>query len=188
MTIAILFVRPDTIYRTITGCEIYDESRDARTWPGGTQLVAHPPCRAWGRLRHFANPLPHEMDIARWAVTQVRIYGGVLEHPAGSLLWADQKMATTATPDIHRGWTLPIQQLSFGHKARKNTWLYICGCEPRNIPSMPLALDYPTHVIETRRRPGALPSVTKAERERTPPLLAAWLVDLATRCAPAPAK
>ena len=46
--VVVLFVRADSIYKTLPGVECYDEARDARTWPGGCPVVAHPPCRTWG--------------------------------------------------------------------------------------------------------------------------------------------
>lgn len=46
---------------------------------------------------------------------------------------------------------------------------------------MPLALGEATHVIQSRKRHDYRPHVTKAEREHTPPDLAAWLVELARR-------
>lgn len=51
--IAVLFARQDSIYKTLPGCDVWDIERDARKWPGGCPVVAHPPCRAWGRLRLY---------------------------------------------------------------------------------------------------------------------------------------
>ena len=79
MTVAVLFARADSVYKTLPGVDVWDEARDARQWPGSGPAVAHPPCRAWGRLRAFANPAPHEKDMARFAVAKVREFGGVLE-------------------------------------------------------------------------------------------------------------
>lgn len=90
--VAVLFARADSVYKSLPGCDVWDAERDARRWPGGAPLVAHPPCRAWGRLRTFARPAEGEEDLARWAVGQVRRWGGVLEHPATSRLWADQQL------------------------------------------------------------------------------------------------
>ena len=81
MQIAVLFARADSNYKQLPECDVWDAERDARNWPGGCQVVAHPPCRAWGRLRHFAKPRDDEKDLARFAVAQVRKWGGVLEHP-----------------------------------------------------------------------------------------------------------
>ncbi|MGE0350397.1 hypothetical protein [Hydrogenophaga sp.] len=67
--------------------------------------------------------------------------------------------------------------------------LYIVGCEPSGIPSYPFSIERASHVVGTsgRRQDGTRladrPEITKAEREHTPPQLAAWLVELAGRCA-----
>ena len=181
--VSVLFARGDSNYKKLPICDVWDEERDALNWPGGTPVVAHPPCRAWGRLQAFANPKPGEKDLARWAVRQVRTWGGVLEHPAGSALWADQNLPKPGQRDECGGWTLPIVQMWWGHRAEKKTWLYIVGCEPTAIPLMPMKLGEATHVIQSRKRQDYRPHVTKAEREHTPPDLACWLVELALRCA-----
>ncbi|MDR2451848.1 MAG: hypothetical protein LBE85_08815 [Candidatus Accumulibacter sp.] len=90
------------------------------------------------------------------------------------------------------GWTLPISQRWFGHRAEKATWLYIVGIKPNRIPRLPIVLGEATHICGASGRrhdghrlhrgdPGWRPEITKAERELTPPALAAWLVALA-RC------
>lgn len=176
--VAVLFARADSVYKTLPGCDVWDAERDARRWPGGAPLVAHPPCRAWGRLRTFARPAEGEEDLARWAVGQVRRWGGVLEHPATSRLWADQSLPPPGQVDGAGGWTLPILQHWWGHRAEKPTWLYVVGVSPRNLPPIPLALGHASHVIQTVKRDGR-PHVTKAEREHTPVKLAEWLCQVA---------
>ena len=187
--IAVLFARADSIYKTLTGCDVYDIERDARTWPGGCPVVAHPPCRAWGRLRHFAKPRHDERDLGLWAVDRVRKYGGVLEHPASSTLFNAMGIPKPGEKaDKWGGWTLPVSQNWWGHRAEKKTWLYIVGIVPAQMPVLPLVLGEASHTISSsgRRADGsrlkARPEVTKAEREHTPPELALWLVDLASRC------
>lgn len=180
--VAVLFAREDSNYKAMPGVDVWDAERDARRWPGGEPVVAHPPCRAWGRLRHFANPRADEKDLARWAVQQVRAWGGVLEHPASSTLWQDQQLPAPGKRDEFGGWTLPIVQMWWGHRAEKKTWLYICGAEPRDLPEMPLRLGEASHVVQSRKRHDCRPHITKAEREHTPPELASWLVELAARC------
>ena len=91
-TVAVLFARADSIYKTIPGCDVYDIERDARKWPGGSPVVAHPPCRAWGRLRQFAKPREDEKQLAVLAVSLVQQFGGVLEHPASSSLFNDLRL------------------------------------------------------------------------------------------------
>lgn len=180
--VAVLFARRDSIYKRMCGVTVFDKDRDARTWPGGTPIVAHPPCRAWARLVGLAKPEPGEELNAVWAVRMVRTYGGVLEHPALSRLWLCCEMALPGRVDEYGGWTHVIHQRNFGHKADKATWLYICGASPAQIPHTPLTLDYATHTISTNSRYKTRPEVSKAERERTPPALAEWLVATARLC------
>lgn len=184
MTVAVLFARADSVYKTMSGVDVWDEARDARKWPGGCPVVAHPPCRAWGAFAMFAKPAPHEKDLAVWAVQQARKFGGVLEHPAASKLWPAVGLPEPGKRDQFGGWTLPIHQHWWGHRAEKKTRLYICGIDPADIPAMPMRLGQATHVIGDVGRAGFgnRPEVTKAEREHTPPELAAWLVELARRC------
>lgn len=188
--VAVLFARVDSNYKHLAGVDVYDEARDARTFNGRVPVVAHPPCRSWGRLRALANPLPHERDLAIFAVAQVRANGGVLEHPARSTLWDVAGLPKPGQVDAWGGWTLPIVQRDFGHRADKPTWLYIVGVQLDALPPLPLALGQATHVVGrsgrnrdgSRLRKGDLgwrPEVSKAEREHTPPLLAAWLVRVA---------
>jgi len=193
MTIAVLFARADSNYKSLESCDVWDVERDARNWPGGTAVIAHPPCRAWGRLRHFAKPREDEKALALFAVEQVRKFGGVLEHPESSTLWPTAGLPMPGERDEFGGWTLPIHQFWFGHRAQKRTWLYIVGCEPYEIPLMPLKLGTSECVIRLdKRRPDGThirkgdadwrQPLGQAEREHTPPELAQWLVDLATIC------
>lgn len=181
-TVSILFARQDSIYKALPGCDVWDIDRDARTFDGPGPVVAHPPCRAWGRLRAFANPRPDERNLGRLAVALVREFGGVLEHPAGSTLWAAQKMPLPGRRDQFGGWTLQAPQKWWGHKAEKETWFYVVGCEPGDIPALPIVLGEASHVIQSRKRQDHRPHVSKAEREHTPIELAKWLVELARRC------
>jgi hypothetical protein len=167
------------------GVDCWDIERDARTWPGGSPVVAHPPCRMWGRLRQWAHGTEEERHLAMDAVHLVRRWGGVLEHPAESTLWSHAGMGLAwpgRAPDAYGGWTAEIRQCDWAHKAEKLTWLYIFGCHPDDLPAMP-PRSAPTGVIKPQRGvPRTLKIVTKAEREHTPPALAAWLVELARRC------
>lgn len=195
--VAALFVRADSTYKQMAGVDCYDIGRDARRWPGGCPVVAHPPCRAWATFSPVAKPREGERDLALWALEQVRRFGGVLEHPRGSALWREAALPAPGQVDKFGGWTLPISQHWFGHRAEKLTRLYIVGVVARNVPDMPMKLGEATHVIAQNRAPGRgidgqrlrkgmpgwRPEVTPREREHTPPALAAWLVELARRCA-----
>jgi hypothetical protein len=184
MKIAVLFARADSVYKTFPDCDVWDADRDARLWPGGSPLVAHPPCRAWGRLRSFAKPRPDEMDLARFAVAAVRLHGGVLEHPEASTLWGDQGLPLPgAAADQWGGWTFAAPQFWWGHKAEKSTWLYICGIEKRALPPVPFCMGEPEYVVSWSRKSRCRRKhLSKSAREHTPPNFARWLVDLAGRC------
>lgn len=162
-----LFVRADSPYWSIPGVTCFDEARDARTYSGSEPVVAHPPCRAWGRLKAFAKPVSGERELAFFALDAVRRCGGVLEHPEGSSLWAEAGLLRPGYYDPFGGITLSVDQSAWGHRARKRTWLYCC-----RVDLLPL--------------PPARPCVTsvermgRAERERTPFELASWLVRVAS--------
>lgn len=191
-TVAVLFARADSIYKTMPGVDVWDEARDARRWPGGCPVVAHPPCRTWGTLSHLFEHPSGERELAPWAVEQIRRFGGVLEHPSKSRLWPELGLPPVGERDAFGGWTLAIHQSDFGHRAQKKTRLYIVGCDPQDVPPMPIVLGKSTHVISQNRTlpgglrlrkgmPGWRPDVSEAEQEHTPPELAAWLVELASR-------
>ena len=40
MTVAVLFARADSVYKTMPGVDVWDEARDARQWPGSGPAVA----------------------------------------------------------------------------------------------------------------------------------------------------
>jgi len=167
--VAVLFARADSNYKALPGVDVWDIERDARRWPGGDFIVAHPPCRAWGRLRAFANPRPDEKQLAIFAVEQIRRWGGVLEHPKASPLWPAMDLPKPGAPaDAHGGWSIEVEQFHWGHRAAKATWLYIVGCPISRMPDAPFRQGEPTHVVQSRKRTGYKPHITKAERESTP--------------------
>lgn len=174
MTVAILFARADSNYKRLPDCDVWDAERDARRWTGGCPVVAHPPCRAWGRLRHFARPRPDEKALGLWAADQVRHWGGVLEHPAGSTLWDAAELPRPGERDAFGGWTLAAPQKWWGHKAEKASWFYVVGCAPCEIPAMPYVMGDAAYVVQSRKRTDYRP--------HTPQALAEWLVELARRC------
>lgn len=180
---AVLFARSDSIYKTMD-CDVWDKERDALTWPGGAPVVAHPPCRLWGRLRHFSTAPIEEKSYGPWAVDQIREWGGVLEHPANSTLWPFCGLPHPSEYDEH-GFTISLPQWWFGHKAEKWTWLYICGMKLKDLPQMPLKIGEASHVIATslrRKKVPCRPKVTRKDREATPPAFAAWLLEVASIC------
>lgn len=176
--ISVLFARADSVYKTM-GLDVWDIERNALLWTGGNAGIFHPPCRAWGKLAHLAKPRQGERELAFWAVDQVRTYGGVLEHPASSKLWKEKPLPPVGKRDAWGGFTIKVSQFLWGHKAEKSTFLYICGCEPENVPAIPDRVGNPTHMVSGDVRKSGKPGLSQANRERTPPKFAEWLVSLA---------
>jgi len=121
------------------------------------------------------------MEMAIWAVAQVRKWGGVLEHPFRSRLWNECGLPAPGAFDGYHGFTIALPQFWFGHKAQKATYFYICGIAPTDLPEVPLKLGEPTFVVQSRKRSSHRPHIPKAEREATPLACAQWLVELARK-------
>lgn len=181
MTVAALYVAADSVYKTLPGVDCWDAERDARCYMGPWPVVAHPPCRGWSRLRAMSKAPPDEVALGPLAVHQVRYWGGVLEHPAGSSLWPWCRLPEPGQWDRH-GFCLGVPQFWWGHRAEKRTLLYICGVEPRSLPAVPLVLGEASHVLglySGRDRSRSRPDLPKRERAATPLAFARWLVDVA---------
>jgi hypothetical protein len=178
--VAALFVRSDSIYKAM-GLDCWDEARDARSYTGPRPVIAHPPCRTWGVMRTWrhAKERPEEKALAPLAVQFVRDFGGVLEHPFQSALWHHCALPQPGgVRDAWGGFTLLVDQGWWGHPAPKPTYLYVVGCEPTDVPAMP---------VQLHRARGRTLKLSAADRERTPPDFARWLVDLAQLCTVTPA-
>jgi len=61
-------------------------------------------------IDNLHNDRRDERNLARLAVALVRAFGGVIEHPVASGLWADQKLPKPGQRDQYGGFTLPIDQ------------------------------------------------------------------------------
>lgn len=187
--IAALYVETDGVYYDAPDVDPWDEARDARTYPGVWPVVAHPPCERWGRWWHGSPAKPYQFaepgedgGCFAAALSAVREWGGVIEHPAESHAW---KAFGLARPDRWGGWrkadrkgiTCYVEQGNYGHYARKGTWLYAVGIEPVELiwgpaPQRlhPVAVAW--HGYEKARRIGMVSMVggrdKKAIRNRTP--------------------
>lgn len=183
--VAALFVDARGPYPTLLGPNwCWDIARDARTYSGPAPVVAHPPCRNWGKLRHLATG--DDSDCGPIAVSLVRRFGGVLEHPAGSLLWSACGMPRPGElPDAWGGRTVQVDQVRWGHVARKPTWLYIVGpCVFGPLPPKRA----PTHYVSGARErkiktggtvPPGIKICSSQQRRRTPKAFAELLIRLA---------
>jgi hypothetical protein len=137
--ISALYVETDGVYFNLPFVDPWDEQRDARNYSGPHPVIAHPPCQRWGRFWHGSTAKPHQYRMGEdggcfaAALTAVRNYGGVLEHPAHSNAW--RWFGITPPPanggwvkaDSFGGYTCHVEQGHYSHISRKATWLYAVG-------------------------------------------------------------
>jgi len=195
MTAAALYVDVDRgPYASMPDVDAWGVERDAKRWPGGSPVVAHPPCGPWGSMRGLCKY--QDPECGPIAVDQVRQWGGVLEHPAYSSLWEHCNLPRPLAPEgqlpllAGRAWTLMVDQCRWGHPCRKRTWLLMVGIDPADLPPIP-DWQKPTHFIGGTKASrakakargmrqlggGSTPYANKA----TPPAFADWLVECARR-------
>lgn len=188
--ISALYVEDDGTYFGIDGVDPWDEERDARIYSGPHPVVAHHPCQRWGRYWHGAPNKPNQYRKGEdggcfaSALTAVRNYGGILEHPAHSHAWkyfglSNPKIrAGWVKADNYGGWTCEVEQGHYGHMSRKKTWLYAVGVDlpelnwtPSEQRIHPVALE--RYGYEKARRIGMMAMVGGKDKTRirnaTPP-------------------
>lgn len=168
--IAALFVTQDSIYKETDWIDCYDERRDARTFNRTVPVIAHPPCRTWSRLRALSKGDAAEHELAHLAVMIARTNGGIVEHPASSALWKNYNLPAPGKRDEWGGFLFTVDQGAFGHPALKRTTFYIVGAQTTDIP--------PFGIWSSHNR--TVESQHSADRLKTPPPMARWLIRLAT--------
>lgn len=192
-TVASLYIDPLGPYPKIPDVDCWDTGRDARLYDGPHPVVAHPPCGPWSGLRHQYHGDEH--DCAPRAVAQVHAFGGVLEHPAGSKLWEAVGLPLPgANWTDYAGYTIEVEQVEWGHVARKRTWLYLVGVPRSALEAPPFPGREPTHWISGGRNklrkgsggivPPGIKVCSAQQRRRTPPLFAEYLIRLARSVRP----
>lgn len=161
-------------------------NRDARTYDGPAPVVAHPPCGPWGRFWWNYKGGEGAAVCALFAVAQVQRFGGILEHPSGSRLWAAACLPKPNEPaDRFGGFTIEIDQVAFGHPCRKRTWLYCCHIDRDCLPGLPAANVKPSRVmVRLLRNADELPELGKGWRHLTPWRFAVWLCEAASKAKP----
>lgn len=197
--IAALFVETDGCYFGLDGVDPWDITRDARLYDGPWPVIAHPPCQRWGRFWHGSTRKPHQYKLGDdggcflAALTAVRTWGGVLEHPADSHAWKhfglDRPKRFAGWQSAgDGGWTCYVEQGHYGHMSRKPTWLYAAHVE---LPALnwskgsqrlhPIALE--RHGYEKARRIGMTAMVGGKDKTRirnaTPPAFRDLLISIA---------
>ena len=181
--IAALFVETKGVYFGLPDVDPWDRRRDARTYAGPHPVIAHPPCKRWGRFWHGSTRKPHQYELGAddgcfaAALAAVRQFGGLLEHPEASHAWRHFGLAAPprhggwVVADFLGGWTCCVEQGHYGHMARKATWLYAHGID---LPALrwgrgeqrlhPIALA--RHGYEKARRIGMMAMVGGKDKER----------------------
>ena len=185
--IAALYVAPAGVYYGLPEVDPWDETRDARLYPGPWPVVAHPPCERWGRYWSGGPSAKvrcrkgDDGECFEAALLAVRAWGGVLEHPEASHAWAafglsrPPRKGGWVMADSVGGWTCCVEQGHYGHPARKATWLYSCRTE---LPILKwgssgqrLCPEDGFHSAEERRRAiktGVCQRLSKRQRAATP--------------------
>ena len=134
--IAALFVQRGGAYYGLPDVDPWDEARDARLYPGPHPVIAHPPCARWCRLaglveKRWGHRRGEDDGCFVSALTSVRRYGGVLEHPAFSDAFAAYCIPASMGVGWQRlgpgEWVAYVEQRHYGHAAKKATWLYAYG-------------------------------------------------------------
>lgn len=196
--IAALFVVKDGPYAKREGIDPWDLERDARDYEGPHPVIAHPPCERWGRYWSGGPSTAKRRQLGDdkgcfWAaLSAVRQFGGVLEHPEASHAF---KLFGLPIPNWKGGWSEPdmyggrsacVAQGHYGHMARKMTWLYGVGINFRNDlkwgPSKDgIRLDVGYHSKEERARAiktGVCQRLSKRQRTLSPEPFADLLISL----------
>jgi hypothetical protein len=188
-TVAALFVDAHGVYASVDGVDAWDIERDARRYAGPWPVVAHPPCNKWSPLAYINRRRLPDYRIGddggcfASALRAVRVWGGVLEHPAHSLAWrafqlTRPRRGAWSLPDEYGGCVTELDQGVYGHRARKRTWLYAVGA---SVPLDWRVADSDVVVSGFLHRTGPNESrrVRPREAASTPPAFRDALVDIA---------
>ena len=201
--VAALYVDSAGPYTGLEGVEAWDLARDARKYRGPHRVVAHPPCKRWGRYYSggpSAKERRHRGDdggcfaAALWAV---RTFGGVIEHPAASSAWDWFGLRYPTHLGWGWGWedrfggrSCEVAQGRYGHAAQKLTWLYaVLPTFPklnwgRCTDKMPLEESFRTSEDRRRARAAGIKPCKRipgAERHLTPEPFRDMLLEM-VRC------
>jgi hypothetical protein len=138
-------VQSGGVYFDLPDVDPWDLERDARNYRGPFPVVAHPPCKRWGRYwsggpsAKVRRKLGDDGGCFASALEVVREFGGVIEHPEASHAWLHHGLNKPpffggwVVADWVGGWTCCVEQGHYGHRARKATWLYANGVELKTL-------------------------------------------------------
>jgi len=200
--VAALFVIADGPYSGLDNVDPWDIDRDARTYRGILPVVAHPPCARWGKYwwggpsAKVRRKKGDDDGCFASALESVQQWGGVLEHPEGSMAWRAHNIARpprcggwVSAGLFCPGWTCHIEQGHYGHPARKGTWLYCVGSsKPADLiwgdsiasEKYRLLAEYDTDADRRRAiKTGACQRLSKRQRKITPDRFRNLLISIA---------
>ncbi len=182
--IAALYVETNGAYFGLPDVDPWDIHRDARLYAGPHPVIAHPPCHRWHQLSAVNNKrwgyvINDDDGCFAAALAAVREYGGVLEHPAETRAFKFHNIPEPVSGNWQRtidgDWVTEIWQSSYGHRARKRTWLLYHG---RTMPPVLKWHKVPgTHQIGWFDR--KLPQLPKRDLSTTPDLFRDLLIEIA---------
>jgi hypothetical protein len=198
--IAALYVETGGCYFDVAGVIPWDRGRDARAYDGPHAVIAHPPCERWGRYWNGGPSAKVKRELGAddgcfaAALTAVRRFGGVLEHPEGSLAYPTfglHRPPKTGgwVQTSGREWVCCVEQGHYGHLARKASWLLYVGDEtPPDLIwgscGQRLRPDAGFHSAAERARAvktGACQRLSRRQRLATPLPFRDLLIALATK-------
>lgn len=186
---AVLFADPKGIYSQLPDVDLWDGGRDARSYVGPHPVVAHPPCQLWTNFAALNfkrydgehNRPGNDGGCFESALTAVRTWGGVLEHPAFTHAWKAHALLPPSVVGWQKTgrteWVSEVWQSAYGHRARKRTWLFYSG----QAPPLEALWERPkgTHQVGWFDR--AKPTLSKKEASATPRAFAEYLISLARK-------
>lgn len=208
--VAALYVIADGPYFGLEGVDPWDEERDARVYAGPHPVIAHPPCKRWGRYwsggpnARVKRRMGDDGGCFESALAAARQWGGVIEHPEASHAWrvfglGRPSRAGGWIPTPCGGWTCCVYQGKYGHAAPKATWIVVYGLTQEELPELRWGpcrgqrIDPGYHSAEeakaaraARRAAGIAPEkrLSAFERLATPPEFRDLLISIARRCRP----
>ena len=190
--IAALFVQADGCYSKLPYVDAWSANRDATNYRGPYPVVAHPPCQLWGNLArvNYArwggehNKPGNDKGLFSFALSAVRRWGGVLEHPAHSKAFAAHGLPTPSSMGWQRvldgGWICEVWQSAYGHRANKATWLYYYGnSAPKQIDTRRVIGEFQIGGCDQRGKDSNKPTLGKKESSATPYSFRDYLIGLA---------
>ncbi len=177
MRVAALYVQRGGVYWDLPDVDPWDEERDARRYAGPWPVVAHPPCGRWAmplakvNETRYGHRVGDDGGCFAHALGTVRQWGGVLEHPENTAAWAAFGILKPRRIGWMRapcgGWVTRVSQSAYGHRARKRTWLYVCGLA--SPPPLDWSEPAPKAVTSWLQKTNTtLPRLGKREASATP--------------------